>query len=318
MRIFISLCFFLSSHTILAQKNLTFSVVTFNVENLFDEHHDKGKDDLAYLPKSQKQTSSHHDKCMKKRSPKRREECLKLDWNSSLIEKKLKHIHKSILDVSKGAPPDIVILAEVENKKILDRLAAYFPQYQTKVLLEGSDPRGIDNAIMTRFSLLKEPLLHRIDAGGLKKNTLKRGILEAWFQVPGGFLLRAFAVHFPAPYHPREKRVFASYALNTLLLGGRAKGVVTIAAGDFNVTGKEDSFFYRGKFSPFWQVSHLVGCHECLGSYYYKKKDSWSFLDAILLEKSPKCRMLADSVRVGGKSKGSDHLPVYAKIRCKV
>ena len=46
----------------------TFSVMTFNVENLFDNQDDVGKDDKAYLPASLKTNIDHQKSCMKIRS----------------------------------------------------------------------------------------------------------------------------------------------------------------------------------------------------------------------------------------------------------
>ncbi|MCB0371098.1 MAG: hypothetical protein KDD45_17185, partial [Bdellovibrionales bacterium] len=51
----------------LAKKN-DFSVMTYNVENLFDNQHDIGKQDQTYLPISQKMNLYHQSDCQKIRS----------------------------------------------------------------------------------------------------------------------------------------------------------------------------------------------------------------------------------------------------------
>ena len=70
-------------------RELELSVVSFNVENLFDESHDTGKDDWAFLPLSAKKNARHHEGCLRKRSLKYRRQCLELDWNREAIEKKI-------------------------------------------------------------------------------------------------------------------------------------------------------------------------------------------------------------------------------------
>ena len=80
-------------------------------------------------------------------------------------------------------------------------------------------------------------------------------------------------------------------------------------------------------------MSHQQGCKECAGTYYYKPKDDWSFLDAILVSKGRGVSFNTNSIDVlinqsnafkdSSKPKGfdavsmegvSDHFPVIAKV----
>ena len=58
-----------------------FSVMTLNVDNLFDTKDDKNKDDKAYLPIELKQSEAHKKSCNRIRVNSWKNECLYLDWN---------------------------------------------------------------------------------------------------------------------------------------------------------------------------------------------------------------------------------------------
>ena len=70
----------------------TFSVMTFNVENLFDNQDDVGKDDKAYLPASLKTNIDHQKSCMKIRSTTYKNECLFMNWSVEHKQRKIKNI----------------------------------------------------------------------------------------------------------------------------------------------------------------------------------------------------------------------------------
>ena len=59
----------------------------------------------------------------------------------------------------------------------------------------------------------------------------------------------------------------------------------TIALGDFNINNKEDKKFniYKSQ-EKYWSVSHLNGCKNCKGTYYYYYENT------CLLYKSPSQR----------------------------
>ncbi|MEM7451495.1 MAG: hypothetical protein AAF350_08645, partial [Pseudomonadota bacterium] len=96
--------------------------MTFNVENLFDNTDDPGKDDHAYLPVAMKQTAAHKALCEPIEVPRWRSECLELDWSDEALEFKLEQVAAAILQVNDGRGPDIIALQEVENVNILKRL----------------------------------------------------------------------------------------------------------------------------------------------------------------------------------------------------
>ena len=107
--------------TLLLSGLLTF--VELNCENLFDYHHDEGKDDTEYLPEA-----TRH-------------------WTKQRYWRKLNHIAQELLSCSDDGIPDLIALCEVENdsalidltKRSLLRNAGY--EY---LMTNSPDLRGID------------------------------------------------------------------------------------------------------------------------------------------------------------------------------
>ncbi len=270
-------------------------VMSYNVENLFDTEHDEGKDDWTYLPVASKKNDLHKKRCSETSSGKQRSnECENFDWNETELKTKLERIGRIITTANNGKCADVLILIEIENLKVLERLRTEFLgacSYKPGILLEGGDRRGIDTAILSRFERVGEARLHPVEFVESRRNgenPRSRDILEASLKLPSGDILTAFAVHFPAPYHPFSERQEALETLNKAARKAAAEAHVVIAAGDFNINAKEDSRLYRAVASKDWLVSHLEGCRQCLGTHYFKKEDSWSFLDSIMVFKDSK------------------------------
>jgi len=321
------------------------SIMTFNVENLFDNVDDPGKNDFTYLPLSEKQSDEHNAVCGEIEVERWRDQCLNWDWSDAIIEHKLDVIASVILQVNDGRGADIVALQEVENLGIVERLrnehlaaAGYGPA----ILIEGDDLRGIDVAFLTRLPLAEPPTLHQINFGAAEEKRVldTRGILEATFELPDGSLLTGYAVHFPAPFHPTEMREAAYRHLNGLRSALPADRPA-FAAGDFNTTSVEDrdKAMLERLARPLWTVAHEVGCDGCKGTSYYARRDDWSFLDMILWSPASSSgenatwALRADSIRIANRAPGqvrpdgtpwrfempggegvSDHWPVVAVI----
>jgi Endonuclease/Exonuclease/phosphatase family len=262
------------------------SIMTFNVENLFDTIDDPGKDDKAYLPIEAKQSPAHAKACAAIEVQSWRDECLELDWDEALLEEKLAAIADAIRQVEGG--PDIIAFQEVEHAALLERLrTAHLADlgYRPAILIEGSDLRGIDVGFLSKLPLAADPMLHPLRFPGYSdREADTRGILEATFELPDGRLLTGFAVHFPAPFHPiamREQAYAELYRLRDALPPDRA----AFAAGDFNTPSREvrETGILERLVRPHWSVVHETACTgDCRGTYYYARDDDWSFLDMIL------------------------------------
>jgi len=253
-----------------------------------------------------------------------------LDWNEEAKTKKILNIAKVVSSFgSNGA--DIIAFQEIENISVLRDLFNELEPlgYLDFVLLEGKDYRGIDSAIISKFPIKKSKLhFIKFSPGFPTRDT--RPILEAQIDLSGN-TLRVYSVHFPAPFLDSIMRNDAFTHLESLL---NSHDDPAVAMGDFNVTSEEETELGTFKDqSKIWYVSHLQGCKECAGTYYYKPKDDWSFLDAILVSKGRGVSFNTNSIDVlinqsnafkdSSKPKGfdavsmegvSDHFPVIAKV----
>lgn len=268
------------------------TLMTFNVENLFDTEDDPGKNDATYLPLASKQSAAHKAGCAEIDNDYWREQCLYWDWNEKVVTTKLGRVAAVIRQVGNGRGADIIAFQEVENIRVLERLRTEYLAdlgYQPAVLIEGNDLRGIDVAFLSRLPLAGEPVLHEIPFRVIEERRRQdtRGILQADFLLPDGQLLTGFAVHFPAPYHPYELRVDAYRFLGSLQ-EALPEGRLAFAAGDFNTPTAEDleQRMLEQYAEPWWLVAHKLECDRCPGTNYYSRNDSWSFLDMILLSRN--------------------------------
>lgn len=269
-------------------KHMT--IMTFNVENLFDTRDDPATDDATFLPRTAKDSAQHRAGCATIEVPRWRAQCLEFDWSEAVLAGKLRRVGEAILANSPdGKGPDIVVLQEVENRGVVERLrrehladAGYGPV----VLIEGRDRRGIDVAFLSKLPLIGAPRLHEVVFTDIPQKVRDdtRGILEATFELPDGTPLTGFAVHFPAPFHPVDLRI-QSYASLATRLAALPAGRLAFAAGDFN-TILSERWVLDQHVATDWTIAHHAGCTGCRGTYYYAPDDNWSFLDMVLFSPS--------------------------------
>lgn len=322
------------------------SLMTFNVENMFDNTHDEGTEDYTNLPLSEKSRPEVQNYCASISSDYYRKECYEKDWNNEAVEFKLSQVAKTIQFTEKGKGPDIMFFAEVENINILNRLVKTNLKglgYKSVVLIEGPDTRGIDPAIVSKFPIKGRPILHIIpyqdnDPENLKGALKSRGIIEATFILPNSKELTVMAVHFPSQANPSDWRRQAVTFLKEKMNDYQKQGRAVVAGGDFNIirTEESDRGYFSEILSTVGQVSHFVGCQSCEGSHYYR--GDWSFLDVIVtgnqiqnagLSLVPESIMVVkaphhvdqdgrpvrfDEIKKVGVS---DHLPLYLRFKIK-
>lgn len=327
-------------------------VMSMNVENLFDLEDDPEKNDEAFLPASKKADAAMKNRCRAQNSSTyRAEECLEKDWSKKILERKMARLTDVLQQVNGGMGPDVVILQEVENLNVLqiwrDKYLKHMG-YQTLILIEGPDERGIDNAIMSRLPQVGEAKNHLMDYSSTPElqaepQRATRGILEATLKLPTGENLKVFGLHFPSQGAPTIHRKAAVHTLLSLIEKVPA-GTPVLVGGDFNITSTEDfkEKYFTKTIQPKMSVSHLVGCGECAGSTYWWKDGTWSFFDVLLFSKdmdggAAPWQLDRNSIKLVNTSKyqwnqyGSpagfkdglnstgvtDHLPMYAELRMK-
>ncbi|MEI7499553.1 MAG: endonuclease/exonuclease/phosphatase family protein [Bacteroidota bacterium] len=119
-----------------AQKSAgnQFKIAFYNTENLFDTIDDTHKSDEDFLPTS------------------------KVAWNSERYFLKLKNIARALISIDSTNLPAVIGLAEVENIAVVNDLISktLLDKGNWGVILEeGSDPRGIDVAMLYRKDVMK-------------------------------------------------------------------------------------------------------------------------------------------------------------------
>jgi endonuclease/exonuclease/phosphatase family metal-dependent hydrolase len=291
---------FLIPFSVLSAEKQKVTFMTYNVENMFDAEHDEGKDDYTYLPLALKKGALKEQvkkSCKAQQNPTWRKECLELDWNEEVVTAKQRQIASVIksIDGGSGVGPDIVLLEEVENLNVVQSLVdnELSDANYNVTLIEAGDPRGIDQAILSRYPLSEEfpPQLHAM------KNYLNdfhadqisgRGILEATVVLPDNSLLTVLALHFPAPSHPAAKRENALMNLNAVRESIPANHLI-VAGGDTNITREEvEQYDFLTKYMrPLWVLAEDY-CSECVGTHFYAPKKDWSFLDRLFISHGAK------------------------------
>ena len=320
------------------------SVMTYNVENLFDTIHDDGREDFTYLPLTEKNHPQVKAFCSSQ-SGFRRQECEETDWSEKILQQKFAAVAEVIRSVENGKGPDVLLLAEVENERVLKQLVSLQLKdlgYQTVVLLEGPDVRGIDPGFISKLPLSGKPKMHIIPYVEANPEKLKwaqrsRGILEVSVVLPNKNPLTFLIGHFPSQANPVEWRMQAVAFAKNLMAEKMKQGSAVVLGGDLNITTEENAQhgFFTKEFSEVGQVSHIVGCADCFGTYNYKGR--WDFLDALIFSKNLNvvgAEVIADSFQtvrlpINMKKNGnplkfdptqkvpgaSDHFPLYSRIR---
>lgn len=323
---------------VIAEEKPKVSIMAYNVENLFDTLQDADREDYTYLPLEYKK--NHPDviaNCNLMPEGFYKQECLTMDWNQTIVDLKISRVADTILSATADSNgPDIVIIEEIENLNALQMLAKAMPsaKYQTVVLLEGEDRRGIDVGVLSRLPLLDSRITM------LKNIRGTRGIMEATLKLPNDDKLTVLGFHFPSQSNPVENRIDAVNTLNEVRdrLGPDA---LVIAGGDSNITPQEDEKqgLRTTMMKDRWSISHQIGCAGCQGTHYYKKE--WQFLDILafsnaLTNGKGSYRLVPESIRIpmGGKYQlfadktparfdatkpvgVSDHMPIYGEIQLK-
>lgn len=200
----------------------TLSVMSYNVENLFDTHHDEGFDDYEFLPEGANQ------------------------WTEKRYRTKIENIAKVISDVGNLAWPDLVGLVEVENDKVLQDLTEKtelknvgYKYYMTN----GHDARGIDVALLYKPEVFHPDSVIDIPVYYQKDTTrMARNILHVRGHLYNEAILHVMVVHLPSQrlgvLSSREKRKEVVRHLQSKCdsILARCPEDAILVMGDFNCT----------------------------------------------------------------------------------
>jgi predicted extracellular nuclease len=117
-----------------ALKDRYFRLMFYNVENLFDTENDSLTNDEEFLPDGERH------------------------WTPNRYWEKLQHISSVIVALGGWQPPEIIGLAEIENRKVLEDLCfkSSLSNLKYKIIhKESPDLRGIDVALLYQANSFK-------------------------------------------------------------------------------------------------------------------------------------------------------------------
>ena len=252
-------------------ERLTF--VSYNCENLFDTRHDTLKNDTDFTP-----TGKYH-------------------WTPRRYRQKLDKIGKVLIACGgKGDDwqiPDIAVLLEVENDKVLRDLVYYSAlkggNYRY-VITDSPDQRGVDIAIIytpLTVRLVSHDTL-RITPAHNQRPT--RDVIHAEFATTSGTPLHVFGIHAPSRLggakqtEPYRMAVVQRIVDAIGLIQKKSPEAHIIVAGDFNDYSKDRSLQLLRQ-NGFTEVSeNALGLHydkAVRGTYQYQ--GTWESLDHILV-----------------------------------
>ena len=181
---------------------LEFKVATYNVENLFDAQREGGEYE-EYIPNN------------------------KHGWNEAMLQIKIAHIARVISDID----ADIIVLAEIENKAVLQRLNAalgskaypylFYPNKKERV--------NIETALLSRFPIEKTSTITMRDQA--------RGIHRVTITVDNK-PLDLYLNHWPAYREKEDERLVYAKTLHNVLEKESKREYILL--GDFNSPYQEE------------------------------------------------------------------------------
>ena len=329
------------SLTVYAQKEEDqWTVMFYNVENLFDTLNTPDKMDEEFTPGSEK------------------------IWNQERYEKKLDDIARVIQSMNPSELPEIIGLCEVENKEVLQDLVrtdALRKGNYGIVHIESPDIRGIDVALLYRteeFTVTEKKALTVVFPFDSTETT--RDILYVKGQTNYNETLHLFVNHWSSrsdgQRETEPKRIFAAVALRKEIdmLLNRDDNAKIVIMGDFNDEPTNNSIFgmlmanNKKKNASGRDLFNLMyDMHNETNTGTYNFRGTWNMLDQIIISQallSPKSGlrtnydsgkifsaewMMYNDERLGQKVPSrtyggpnyyggvSDHLPVYVTFMKK-
>jgi len=186
----IVLCFSLSAKT--------FTIASYNVQNLFDLKND-GTEYKEYNPNKNKR------------------------WNKSALNTKLKNIQKVINDLN----PTIIALQEIESKHAFENLKQKLPQYKYGAFLKNKDT-AIGVAILSKIPIIKTSKIKIYS-----NKSYSRPILKVRLKIQNKEFI-VYINHWRSKRAPESYRIDYANSLKKELVSLDNKGIDYIVLGDFN------------------------------------------------------------------------------------
>lgn len=261
----------------------TLRVMSYNIENLFDTADNPDKNDNEFLPEG-----TRH-------------------WTYGRYYHKIQQIAKVITAAGDWDTPALVGLCEVENDSTLFHLTHLTPLRQQDyryVLTQGSDPRGINVALLyqrDRFGYIRHEAIPVRFTGSKHKQT--RDILHAWGKIITGDTLDILVCHLPSRYGGEKESERDRFdATSTLRLISDSichtrRHPFLILMGDFNDTPQDRSISEIMEAQPYDKNTQVAdGKSNTLYNLFFtpphaslpgshKYQGEWSQLDQIIINR---------------------------------
>ena len=253
--------------TTAASAQETFTAAWWNVENLFDTRDDPHTNDDEFTPQGD------------------------LRWTRRKLKVKLQGIHKTLtlMDL-----PDVVGLAEVENKYVLRELCQSTPLAQVPyryVHYDSPDRRGIDCALIYRADRFSVTASRRVGVSDSAAGFFTRDILVVEGVTAGGDTVCLLLNHWPSKRGGDEaeaQRLRVADTLRRLMveLYSKHPDAAVIAMGDLNSTVEEAPIvqgmgFGADSINPDGIRNLTRRLPKEWGSHKYQGQ--WSYIDQVFL-----------------------------------
>lgn len=257
-------------------KEHTFVVMSYNVENLFDTINAPDVKDEDFTPGGVK------------------------NWTWERYEKKLKDLAEVMRSIPDKEVPAIIGLAEVENRSVLEDLVRQRALRRSRYAIiheDGRDPRGIECALLYRPELFKYKAHKYIPVEDpADPEYLYRGILHVEGKAPDGSDLHIFMNHWKSrsggTRETERQRMLTAITLRKQMdiLLSRGADQKLIVMGDFNdeptntsiltglsASGKRKNIGMGDRYNLHYDKHNL----ESRGTYNYRGQ--WNMLDQIII-----------------------------------
>ena len=265
---------FFSSVCVSAQPEVPeqINILFYNTENLFDVKDDPLTQDEEFLPDGDRH------------------------WTNFRLNKKLNQLSKLLLSAAGFEPPEIIGLAEVENREVLEMLlknTALKNYSYTIVHKDSPDERGIDVAMLFRPDRIKPTTYRYIPVLNEKQEIQStREILYAGFRLPEEDTIHVFFNHWPSRYQGQaETEIYRFQAAKALkdaigLLYQINPSAKIIIMGDFNDEPQNKSM--KGVLQAVGKDDQKKGSELINLSYSWKQgtikyRQTWSVFDQIIV-----------------------------------
>ena len=256
-RLILIIIFTIECGFLFAQDSLT--IISYNVENLFDYEHDTLKNDSSFMP-----DGMHH-------------------WTYYRYQTKLDRIAQVIVNISGWESAALVGLCEVENARCLHDLCYKLKRFHYKYIhYESADERGIDVALL--YDSTKVKLLNSKSLRVPLKDDLTRDILYIKALLTTSDTLHTMICHLPSKLggttatdwkRQTAKQVIQQQVDSILQLQPDAKIIVM---GDMNSEPNND----------LQHLNNLMISHNRVGLGTHKYQGIWSCLDQFYVSHSLK------------------------------